>query len=42
VIGLTAGSHPTRVRFLLPYPVIDLAEIDAVFEIVFATLKEMA
>lgn len=41
VISLTAGSHPTRCRFLLPYPVIDTPEIDAVLEIVFSTLKEL-
>ena len=41
VISLTAGSHPTKCRFLLPYPVIDTPEIDAVLEIVFATLKEL-
>ena len=41
VIALTAGSHPTKCRFLLPYPVIDTPEIDAVLEIVFKTLEEL-
>ena len=41
VIALTAGSHPTKCRFLLPYPVIDTDEIDQVLEIVFRTLREM-
>lgn len=41
IIALTAGSEPTKCRFLLPYPVIDEVDIDAVLEIVFETLQSM-
>lgn len=39
VITLTAGANPTRVRFLLPYTVLDETTIDKALEIVFATLR---
>ncbi|OPZ70996.1 MAG: 4-aminobutyrate aminotransferase PuuE [Verrucomicrobia bacterium ADurb.Bin474] len=42
VISLTAGANPTRVRFLLPYTVLDEAEIDKALEIVFSTLRSFA
>jgi len=42
VITLTAGSHPTKCRFLLPYPVINKDDIDAVLKITFDTLKASA
>jgi 4-aminobutyrate aminotransferase-like enzyme len=42
VITLTAGSHPTKCRFLLPYPVIEESDIDAVLAITFDTIRTMA
>ena len=41
VIALSAGHDPMKCRFLLPYPAIEEADIDAVLEIVFDTLKSM-
>ncbi len=42
VIALSAGSNPTKCRFLLPYPVIEEDDIEVVLNIVFSTLKELA
>jgi 4-aminobutyrate aminotransferase-like enzyme len=36
-----AGSNPTKIRFLMPYPVIDTSEIDEVLKILFETLRSM-
>ena len=38
VISFVAGSHPTRVRFLIPAGVMTLEDVDSVMSIVEKTL----
>ena len=40
VISFTAGLNPTRIRFLLPTPIMQPHDVDAVFAILEKTLKE--
>lgn len=40
VISFVAGSHPTRVRFLLPAGVMSIEDVDAVMKIVDDVLKK--
>lgn len=40
VISFVAGSHPTRVRFLIPAGVMTLEDVDAVMKIVENTLRD--
>lgn len=42
VIGFLAGKCPSRVRFLIPFGVVNLDEIDDVLEIVERVLEEVA
>ncbi|MHB8764642.1 MAG: aminotransferase class III-fold pyridoxal phosphate-dependent enzyme [Deferrisomatales bacterium] len=42
VIAFTAGSEPSRVRFLVPAPAATEADVDAVAEVVEATLERLA
>ncbi len=39
VISLTAGSDPSKIRFLLPYPAIEEQHIDEVLKITFDLLR---
>jgi 4-aminobutyrate aminotransferase-like enzyme len=41
VISFVAGSHPTRVRFLIPAGVMTLEDIDAVMQIVENVLAKI-
>ena len=42
VIGFVAGANPIRVRFLPPVPIVTDADIDAVCDIIEATLAKVA